>query len=150
MTIKLDGFADLHKALGELGKSTERGVLNRVGKAALEPMLQRVHELVPVDSGMTRDSIVIGTRLSGRAKRAERREPKNGVRVYVGTSHRNAVPREFGSWRQRATPFMRPAWQQTQGEVLAQVQELLGPEIEKTAARAAKRRAKALARSNPA
>jgi hypothetical protein len=44
---------------------------------------------------------------------------------------------EFGNRHQAATPFVRPAWDEKQGEALEIVQRDLGEEIEKTAQRRA-------------
>ena len=148
--VKLTGFRELEAALGQFTKSTERGILKRVATQALEPFLEEAKRLVPVDEGTLRDSLVIGTSLNRSAKRAERKEPKDGVRVYAGTASRNAVPREFGALkdgsreRVRAQPYMRPAWDQKQDEVLDRVVDGLKPEIDKTAARVARRAARKL------
>lgn len=147
-TFRLRGLRELHDALGQFDKATERRTLTRVAKKNLEPFAEKAKQLVPVDSGFTRDSIIIGTSLNRNAKRQDRNQPKNGVRVYAGTSARNAVPREFGAvWKDgtvlKAQPFMRPAWEATKDKMLNSVKADLASEIEKTAARAARKRAKA-------
>lgn len=141
--IRLEGFAELDKALAEIGKkSTERALLRRVAKKALRPVLEQAKANAPVDEGRLRDSIVMGSRLTSSAKKIDRRSPRQGLRLFVGTAIRNAVPREFGTWRTRATPFMRPAWEKLKGRVLQIVISEMGPEIERTAERAAKRATK--------
>lgn len=140
-TVKLTGFRELHSALGELTKSTERGLLRRMAKKALEPMQAEAKRLVPVDEGHLRDSIVIGTRLTRRAKKAARNMPAGAVRLFMGSADRNAVPREFGTVRSAAQPFMRPAWDTGHEDALELIKRELGSEIEKTAARVAKRKA---------
>ena len=141
-TIKLDGFAELDKALSELGKSTERGVLRRIAMKALEPVRDDAQSLAPVDEGDLRDSIIIGSRLNKNARRFDRQQPREGVRVFVGTNNRNGAAREFGSVRSRATPFLAPAWDANENRVLDYVKQNLGKEIEKTAARVAKKKGK--------
>lgn len=138
--IKVSGFAELDRALADLGKNTERTLLRRVATKALEPIRDRAKALAPVDDGHLRDSLVIGASLTSNAKRADRREPREGVRMFMGTANRNAVPREYGSIRSGATPFVRPAWDEGAPAALKYVQDELGGEIEKTAARAAKRK----------
>lgn len=140
--IKLTGFRELSNALGELKKSTERSVLRRTATKALQPFVARAKELAPVHEGRLRDSIVIGTNLTKEAKAAARAEPKAGIRVFAGTANRNGVPREFGSVRSAAHPFMRPAWDSTKDAMLEQVKTDLATDIEKTAARAAKKAAR--------
>lgn len=141
-TFKLEGARQLHDALGEFTKATERSILTRVAKKALEPVQERAKQLVPVDEGNLRDSIVISTQIGGRGKKAERKRPKNGVRVYVGSISRNAVPREFGSVRSAAQPYMRPAWDSEAGNVLGEVEIGLKEQIDKAAARAARKAAR--------
>lgn len=142
MKFQVTGFKELDAALAELPKATERSVLRRVAKKALEPMLERAKELVPVDEGNLRDSLVIGTRLTSRARRADKQEPREGVRLFMGTANRNGVPREFGSVRSPAQPYMRPAWD---GEKIAAFKTILtdlGDEVEKAAKRAARKKAR--------
>lgn len=146
-TFRLTGSRELSAALEELGKAAERRVLTRVAKKNLEPFVEKAQGLAPVDEGFTRDSIVIGTKLTDRAKRADRKEPRNGVRVFAGTAARNAVPREFGAvWKDgtvlKAQPFMRPAWEASKDGMLASVQSDLMDEIDKAAARAARKKAR--------
>lgn len=139
-TIKLEGFKELHRNLGNLTKATERGVLRRVATQALEPVVELAKQLVPVDQGRLRDSIIIANSLSQRARRNERDEPKGGVKVYAGTNSRTAVVTEYGSWKQPPRPYMRPAWDSQKNKVLKFVGYELGAEIEKAAARAARRK----------
>lgn len=138
-TTKVTGLKELHDALGELKKTTERALLRRVATKNLEPFVERAKQLVPVDEGKLRDSIVIGTSLNRGARAEARKDPVQGVRVFAGTSNRNAVPREFGSVRSPAQPFARPAWDGTKDQMLDGVTRDLDAEIKKTAARAAKR-----------
>lgn len=139
---KISGFAELEKALADLPKATERSVLRRVAKKALEPMMDRAQQLAPVDEGTLRDSIVIGSSLTSRARRADKKEPRLGVRVFMGTANRNGVPREFGTSRSSATPFMRPAWDGGNRAALDVILNDLGEEVEKAAKRAARKKAR--------
>lgn len=143
MADKITGFKELHDALGQFKKSTERGVLNRVAKKALQPMLETAKAMAPVDTGELRDSINLATGpLTRGAKREDRQMPKRGVRMYVGTADRNAVPQEYGTYKSAAQPFMRPAWEMTKDRMLEGIADDLWAEIKKTADRAAKRTAK--------
>lgn len=139
---KVSGFRELSDALGEFKKSTERTVLRRVAIKALQPFVDTAKQFVPVDEGWLRNSIVIGSNLTRNAKSADRLQPKAGVRVFAGTANRNGVPREFGTWRTRPQPFMRPAWDATAPKILDQVQRDLAAEVDKTAARIARKAGK--------
>ena len=142
-TVKVEGVEALHDALGEFTKSTERTLLRRIAVKALGPVVEHAKRLAPVDDGDLRDSIRVGSKLTRRAKSAAKGDPREGVRVFAGTTNRNGVPREFGSVRSPAEPFMRPAWDSGKRQVLADVTDQLAGEIERTRKRVAARAAKA-------
>jgi hypothetical protein len=139
VTCKVEGL-DLSIAnLEDLPKATQRNTLVRVLKKRAAPILARIKDMAPVAEGDLRESYVIATRLSGRHRREAAREGKSFAEVHVGTVDRNGVPREFGSIRAAATPHVRPAWDATKDGVLAGIGDDLKEEIEKAAARLARR-----------
>ncbi|PNU02520.1 HK97 gp10 family phage protein [Novosphingobium guangzhouense] len=135
---------NIDEVLAELSLSTERRVLRQIAVDALEPMQQMAKELAPYDEGALRESIVIGTNLTSTARRAMAEEPKGGVRVYLGTANRKAVPLEFGSLRARAFPFFRPAFEAKARGALDYVIDNVWSVVSRAAERAAKRKAKKL------
>lgn len=137
--VRLSGFKELDAALGEMKKATERRVLRKAAVEALQPFVEEAKRLVPVDEGTLRDSITAGSAITKNARRADRGDPPEGVRVYAGTANRNGVPREFGSHRSAAEPFMRPAWESKSGEVLDRAMTSLGEQVDKAAKRAARK-----------
>lgn len=149
---KVEGLADLDRALAQLPKATARNVLIRTGKKALEPFIQDVRKLAPVDEdpsstpgrapGTLRDSYVIGTKLNKAQSKNARREGKDFAEVYAGTNDPAGVQTEFGNAHQEPQPHARPAWDGAQAQVIANIRTLLGGEIEAAARRLAKRRAK--------
>lgn len=138
----VQGLRELDRALGELPKAAGKAVLRRVARAALKPVEDAARSLAPVADGTLRDSITTGTRLTKRQASQARRETKSSIEMHTGTSNQAAVPQEFGTAEHGAQPFMRPAWDQNQGQVLEHVGTELGSEIEKTAARGARKAAK--------
>jgi len=152
MIEKVDGLAALDFALGELPKATARNTLRRVGLKALEPFVEDWKAAAPVDAdpastpkrppGTYRDSIHAGTRLNKSQAKTARREGKSFAEVYAGTNDKAGVQTEFGNAQQAAQPAGRPAWDGAQSQVLRDIGEMLGPEIEKAAARIAKRKMK--------
>lgn len=138
--IRLTGFKELDAALADLPKAIERRILREVAADALQPFVDMAKSFAPFHEGHLRESIVIGTKLTRNARRAARKEPVEGVRVFAGTADPNGVPREFGSARSGAEPFMRPAWDATGQEMLDRVQRTLADKIERRAARSAKKR----------
>ncbi|NTS64159.1 HK97 gp10 family phage protein [Sphingomonas sp. HHU CXW] len=143
VTVKVEGLRDLDAALSELPKiTTAKAVVRRVLKKAAEPLRALAEQTAPRLTGALKISIVIGTKLTRRQARMARKEPKSLTEMFIGTSNPAAVPQEFGTHDQKAQPFMRPAWQATKDQVLTNIGNELGPEIEKTAARLAKKAAR--------
>lgn len=144
--VQVEGLRELDAALGELKKSTAKGVLRRTGRQALEPFDQAWRSLAPHLTGALERSGAVGSKLS-RSQRAEA-ERDSFVEVFAGPGPLpQAIIQEFGSSTNHPQPFMRPAWDRTKDQVLQRVKQFLGDEIQKTAARAAKRAAKAASRS---
>lgn len=169
VTVSLEGLRELDAALGELGKATGKNVLRRAARAALEPIAEEARSLVPVDSGALRDSIVVSSRLAnGQAKlrysaamfarqgrdaavAAMRNELRaNGrstVEMFIGAGqlpHAHLI--EFGSAKNAPRPYLRPAWDAGQNKLLGDLKEILGGEIEKAAARQARKAARLAAK----
>lgn len=153
--VTIEGLKDLDKALGELSNAAGKGVLRRVGKKALQPVIDAAKENVAVASGELRDSLAVSTKLSKRQKAQNRKLTANGkatVEVYAGA---DALPHahliEFGTGERvvdstgmqvgsiAPQPFMRPAWDAKGRSVLKYISSELGAEITKTAERARRR-----------
>lgn len=143
VTVKMEGLRELDYALGELPKTTGKATLRRVLKKAAEPLRRHAEQLAPRLSGALATSIVVGTKLTRRQARIARKAPKSTVEMFVGPNNPAAVPQEFGTHDQRAQPYMRPAWDAEQNGVLVEISTELGGEIEKSAVRLAKKRARA-------
>lgn len=145
MTVRVEGLADLDKALGQFKASTAKGVLRRVGRKALEPFDSAWRANAPRLSGELADSGAIGSKLTRSQRKAHERQ--SFVEVFAGPGpHPQAVQQEFGNAQHPAQPFVRPAWEAKKDQVLDGVATGLGDEIEKTASRAAKRAARAAAK----
>jgi hypothetical protein len=152
MAETIPGLAELDRALAELPKSIQKGVLRRVGLAALEPFVEKVRAMAPVDEdptsspqrppGTLRDSYHAGTKLNKAQARTARREGKSSVEVYAGTNDPAGVQNEFGNDHQPAQPHARPAWDATQKQVLERLKTGLATEIEKARARLARRQSR--------
>lgn len=139
MTVKIEGLAALDRALGELPKTTGKAVLRRTAREALKPFLERVQALAPRVTGALQLSYSIGARLTRRQARMVRREGKSSIEMYAGSNDPGGVSVEFGTVDTAAQPHARPAWEATQDEVLASIKEKLWAEIQKSAARLAKK-----------
>lgn len=141
VSVKTQGFKELDAALAEFSKATARNILKRAGVTALEPVARAAKAKARRLTGALQDSIDVVTKLGKRQKRMNR-EPST-VEVYAGpTAPDGSTPppqgifEEFGTEDTEPHPFMRPAWDAGQTEVLDTVREELAAEIDKAAARA--------------
>lgn len=146
---KVEGLVGLDIALGQLPKATARAALVRAGKKALEPFIDDVRALAPVDAdpantpkrapGTLRDSYVIGTKLNKSQAKGVRKEGKNFAEVYAGTNDPAGIQTEFGNAHQSPQPHARPAWDGVQEKTIETIGTLIWDEIYKSAQRLAKR-----------
>jgi HK97 gp10 family phage protein len=151
VAIKLEGFKELDRALGQLPKATAKNVLKRVLMKAADPVDEAASNAAPQDTGKLERSVIAGTRLTksqrgaGARLTAEgfRSDAKNYVEVHIGTSLSRAMFTEFGTFKDPPQAWFRGAWEQTKGQALDIIKSELGTEIE----RAAKRYAKKLGRA---
>lgn len=136
--VSVEGLSDLDAILGELKFSTAKGALRRVAIEALQPMDDAWRAKAPKLTGHLSESGGVGTKLTRSQKAAL--EKDSSVEVYCGPSgDPAAIQDEFGNRHQAAEPFMRPAWDETQDQVLDRVAHGLAFEIQATSDRAIKR-----------
>ena len=138
------GFKALERNLAELSSLAARRTVGRNAlKAGAKPIIDKAKQLVPVKTGKLKASIGVKPKLSPRQKGLHRKE--SPVEMFVGpggkgAKHANLL--EFGTVKQAAQPFMRPAWDQTQNQVLKAVGGAMGAQIEKAAKCQSRRLAK--------
>jgi HK97 gp10 family phage protein len=164
--VKLSGFADLDKALGELPRATAKSVLIRTLRKAGEPIAEAARQLVPVDRGDLKESIIVSARLKNPVGKTEfaaamkaglgkaaavgalrdaRRAAGGGsfAEMFVGAGalpHAHMI--EFGTEKMAAQPFLRPAWDAERRGALDIIKKELGTEIIMAAKRIAKNKRK--------
>jgi len=143
-TVKIEGLAELGRALDEMSKATARNTLKRVLKKRAEPIRDKWRAKVAPyrETGHYEDSIIVGTRLTARQAKEARVEGKNFAEIHVGTSDPAALQDEFGNIHQSARAPGRTAWEGEKATVLEGIADDLAAEIEKTRARAARKAAK--------
>ena len=145
--VRVEGLKELDAALKQLPKATAKAVLRRVATKALKPFDEAWRRNAPRLTGALEESGGIGTKLTTRQARLNRkRNDKAFVEVFAGPNDPAAIQDEFGNTNQAAQPFVRPAWDATKNQALEIVKTELGGEIEKTAKRAARRAARKAAR----
>lgn len=149
LTVKIEGLRELDRALAELPKATGKNVLRRVLKTRSEPIASHMQDLVPYDEGVTFESIGHGPigRLSKRQRAMHRKWGSSAaVEYFIGPGPTiGAITQEFGTDDNPAQPFARPAWDAGKMPMLNGIKEDLWTEIQKSAARLARKKARAAA-----
>lgn len=143
---KVEWLVGSDQALAEVGKkSTQKNILLRTLKAAAKPIDDEAQSLAPVDTGGLRISIITGTKLTRSQKSSAYKNGKLGVaEVHVGTELSRGLFNEFGTFKMRPHPFMRPAWDANKKKAEDIIATQLWIEIRKAAERAARKAAKAV------
>ncbi|NOV15877.1 hypothetical protein E5S70_07220 [Ensifer adhaerens] len=142
VTVKVEGLKELEAALKQLPQANAKAVLRRTLKEAGEPIARTARALAPKRELYLSESIDVSPKLSSRQTTIRHKE--SPVEMYVGPGPDPAGHlQEFGSGPgHHAQPFMRPAWDQNKDKALETIANLTWVEIEKTAARLAKKAAK--------
>ena len=145
--VTVEGLRELETALKDLPKAAAKAVLRRTLKTAAQPIADEFRSKVHVDEGALRDSIGVGTKLTKRQRSVHRKMFKNdkaSVEMFVGAGGlTQAITEEFGTPDVAANPALRPAWDGGKDQVLETIKTELWSEIEKAAARLARKAAKA-------
>ena len=144
--VKVEGLKELEKALSELPVATRRNVAKRALMEAAKPMVDEAKQRAPVLSGHLQTSVTSGKPLSRRQRKEHQR--KSDLEVFVGPDAApQGVMQEFGTVDHPAQPFLRPAFDNHVQAAIRTVGGILGREIEKAAARIARKQARLLAKS---
>lgn len=141
-TVKVEGLRELEQALRNLPKATARNTLNRVLIKRAEPVRDAWQERAPRGEGHYADSVIVGKRLTRRQAREAKRDGKNFAEVYIGSADPAGMQLEFGNEHMAAQPHARQVWEQEQDAVLDGIGQDLMTEIDKSAARLARKAAR--------
>lgn len=172
LALDIVGALELAQALRDLGTDRLiRATLKRALLKAAEPVAADARRRAPRGTSKDghphmADKIAVSTTLSRRQRSGDQRgwnargeTSDNTARVYIGAAPRGpAVLAEFGTGPRHtkkgkgtgqmpAQPFMRPAWDAGGQKVLEEFIPMLWAEIERSAARLARRTAKAKAKA---
>lgn len=137
-TFHVEGLSELDQALTELPKATARNVLSRTLKQQGRRIADAGQANAPKLTGKLAESYTVGTKLSRRQRKMNKKE--SAVEVYVGpTPHAKSIQTEFGNAHQAPQPHLRPAWDSNVQAVLDGIKTKLAEEIEKARARLARK-----------
>lgn len=140
-TVKVEGLREVNDALGQLPKATGRNVMRRVAVKRLEPMAEDMRARAPVGHADLKESITVTT------KRPKRHRKVSEVEAHVGPGQLpQAHLQEFGAPQHAPQPFARPAWDAGKNDLLNGITDDFWDEINKAAARLAKKTARLAAK----
>lgn len=141
-SVKVEGLKELEQALKQLPQANAKAVLRRTLKEAGQPIAKTARALAPKLEMHLSESIDVDMKLSRRQRGLHKKQ--SPVEMFVGPGPDPAAHlQEFGSGPgHHAQPFMRPAWDQNKDQALETIANLTWIEIEKAAARLAKKAAR--------
>ena len=162
------GLREIEKAMEGLTKAAGRGVLRRALFKVSEPLVEAMKTGAARDDGDLMKSITASTKLDRRQAARHKRQAratgdKFAAEIFVGPSYdlgaggRHGHLVEFGTAPHvnggqfagtmhpgtKAQPFMRPAWDGGKDKLMNDLKAELWAEIDKAAARAARKAARA-------
>jgi HK97 gp10 family phage protein len=132
--IKLHGLKEVEQALGRVKTATARSKARRILKEAGEPIARAARNLAPRDEYDLVESIDVSPVLNRSQRRQQPRGSFADVEMHVGpTGLPQSILQEFGTFKEPAQPFMRPAWEANKEGTLRLIQDLLWVEIQRMA-----------------
>ena len=143
--VEVRGLKELHDSLDQLDMAVRNKILKQAGRTAMAPVLTRVKQNIPVDSGGLRSTARLSATTSVR-RMSKMRNATMVAQVSVGRASRKdgvtghqALNIEYGNARTAAKPFMRPAISGHEKAVIDKFAKELGKGIEKEAIKAERR-----------
>lgn len=127
--IKVEGLRELDRQLSSLSASVGSKVLRGALMDSATPLVKEMKERVPVANGNLKRTIGKRSSVNRRGERNQATAVVSVGAVRKGSWKAHFV--EFGTSRNRAQPFIRPALDATQDKVLSRFKERLKKRIEK-------------------
>lgn len=122
----------LIKALGQFPGNIQKNVMVGAIRASANVVRDRAREIVPIDTGTLKKSI-----------RSIQRKAKQGEVMFSVTPSKGGKNSgwyahfiEFGTSKQVAQPFLRPAFEQSQDDCLTKAKEYIAKRIPEEVAKA--------------
>jgi HK97 gp10 family phage protein len=134
----VEGLADLEKNLVKLGAKMGVKLLGQAGRKAMKPVLDAAKEGANVKTGDLRSAMAISTRkgkgntainINVGATKSKALKSQGGQKL-AGVNQK-AIAQEYGTKKQKAEPFLRPALEQNVQKVLSIFKSELTARIEK-------------------
>jgi HK97 gp10 family phage protein len=143
-TFKFEGDRTLEAALKQFARPMAKAAGRRALKKAADPIFDVYRSATTVASGNLVKSETVGNRLNKRQTRLNRKDAsKSAVEVHIGTADPAGIQEEFGNRHQAPHPSLSIAWASQGGQkAVDRIGTELAADIEKTAARVARKAAK--------
>lgn len=132
MSVKFEGFDDFEDLLKQMGeefgyKESTRNVLTPSVKIAMEPVLDTAQSLVRTDTGKMKASLKLEGRIpNNRDKQSSYIDEGDAVIGMVSVKQSAAsLSEEFGTAKKSGHPFLRPALESNQDQVLKRLSSAL-------------------------
>lgn len=132
--LKITGLAELHKAVQDLTKATQKKVLRSTARQALKIYTKEAQQNANTfkegySEGNLKDSMgIISAKRQGRDKVTMIAGPRRKKGKFNGY-HAHLL--EFGTVKMPAQPFLTPAWDATDKEVLDKYKDEMWSQIKK-------------------
>ena len=160
VTMKVEGLREMEKALVEMSKAAP-GIIAKALRDPMQKVLADAQALVPKRTGELHDALTL-TMKRANATRASMADTLSEVGLKIAKPNEAKVgtwargqgsaarlnPRyywhlvEFGTAHSAAHPYIRPAFDQNTDHLIGQFKSIAREQIERTATRYAKRRAR--------
>ena len=150
MKIKVTGLKEIEAQMKNLTRAASKGAARRAAVSAMQPMAKLAASLAPDDPrtgapDLHRSIEVSSSSKPGRSV-AKLFEGPTQVNVFMGPTsggYPQAIFQEFGTYKEPAQPYMRPAWDQDKMALLDRLKDNLWSEVQKAVGRAARKAARA-------
>lgn len=140
--VRVDGLRELEQVmLRDLPKAIAKNALQRGLKKAAQPFADDWRAHAPRDKGQLQASIIVGpsSKLTRRQRGDAKKEGTYFAEMHIGTADPAGLFQEFGTFSNTAQPSGRPTWEAHKQSVLQAIIKDMWAEIEKAAARRAKK-----------
>lgn len=124
MPVTIHGLDELLASMEALPYSMQKNIIVRALRKGAEPIRERAEELAPFLTGTLKESMMITVS----------DQTADGATAKIGPSRKGFYGQfeEFGTARQRAEPFLRPAFDEKVKEAMQLAGEELASQIERS------------------
>lgn len=146
--MKVEGLKELEAALLDLKTSTAKAIMRRNLIKAAKPMADRANQLSPDDVRTTTNDLNQSNIAASKQSKRLRKYFKGNastIEIYVGPEKSQvvkAIQQEFGNVNHGPQSFLRPAWDETKGDIPETIRDMAWVDIKKAVKRNAARQAK--------